>query len=109
MELNAVNKVHFLSSQVVENTVSKVAKNELYEWKLKEDNTNQTKSGTDTILTLRKPDKNRLKLTCKECIGKVCTNCTTQSQHCLCQSPFLKLENLSEARVIIIKDLPTGN
>ena len=94
---------------MVENTNSKDAKNEVFIWKLKEDQSNKRKSGTDTISRHRKPDKNRLKLNCEECTGKVCKNCTAQSQYCVCQSAVLKQENHYEARVMMTKDLPTDS
>ena len=59
------------------------------------------------MLTLRKPDRNRLNLRCEECIGKNCKDCDSLSQHCVCQSTDLKLENLYEARVLMTEDLPT--
>ena len=84
---------------MVENKASKEAQHQIYNWKLKEDRRNKTKSGIETISTLRNPEKNQLKLRCE--------NCTAQSKHCVCQSTVLKPENVYEARVLMTKDLPT--
>ena len=93
---------------MVENTDSKDPKNEVFIWKLKKDESNKIKSGIETVSGQRKPEENRLKLSCEECTGKVCNNCTTQSQFCVCQSE-VKPENLYEARVMMTRDIPTAS